>query len=94
MRSYLLTFDTGQVSRDRWIETIDGLPQIVNWHAFFEGAVVLVSNESAKELGNLIRDRLPRARFVVSELQRGRKDGWLPKSVWDIINHPTSVDAV
>lgn len=86
--AYLLTFDTTQLSRDKLVARIDRLAEIANWYAFLPAGVILISRLSASELSDLLRESLPDLRFLVAKLEKGKRQGWLPKSAWQFINDP------
>jgi len=88
VKVYLLVFDTSQATRDEVIKRIDRLQPVVNWQAFFENAICLVSDEEARSLSRLIRADFPKLRFLLSEVDPQSKAGWLPKSIWDFLNNP------
>jgi hypothetical protein len=73
------------------IDTIDSIESIVNWSAFLPSGICLVSSASAKEVARDIRRALPNTRFLVVEIEPGKKNGWLPKNVWRFINEPKPV---
>jgi hypothetical protein len=92
--AFLLTFDTTQTSRKDVIEVIDSLSEIVNWYAFLPASLCLVSRLSAADLSRVIRSRLPDLRFIVVQLGKGQRQGWLPRSAWDFINDPRPAEKV
>ena len=91
MRSFLLTFDTEKITRTELINVIDRIKGIENWYAFFEGSIVVASPLGAKEISKLIRKQLPDTPFLLAEVQREGRGGWLPRSVWSFINDPKPV---
>ena len=88
MRSYLLVFNGDQVSRKTVIAHLDSLKVILNWMAFFDNAICVVSEVDAASLSESIHTVLPEIQFIVTELESGKKKGWLPKTVWKFMNHP------
>ena len=94
MKSYLLVFEPSQVGQKHWIDIVDGISTIENWHSVFEGAMVLISDADAKEITRAIQDELSNTRFLVTELRTGSKGGWLPRSIWQFINNPRPVGAI
>lgn len=92
MRSYLLAFDPNATSRDTIVSCIDAVPEIHNWMLFFDNAACIVSDSSPRELASLIRERLPKAHFILTAMEPGTRAGWLRKSVWDFIRNPTMVE--
>jgi hypothetical protein len=91
LKVHLLTFDDTKVSRDAVITKIDRIEAIVNWSAFLPGGICLVSSLPAKELAKEIRKEMPGTHFLVAELDRGRRNGWLPRDVWAFMNDPKAI---
>ena len=83
--AFLLTFDTTQISRDALLQGIDNIDEIANWYAFLPASVCLVSKLTASDLSRLIKLRFRELRFLVVKLERGQRQGWLPRSVWDFM---------
>jgi len=92
--AFLVTFDTTQMSREALIQAIDEIPEIVNWYAFLPAAVCVVSELSTFELSRAIRMRLPDLRFILVRMEKGERQGWLPKSAWQFIRNPRPADSV
>jgi len=88
LRSYLFVFNGDQVSRKSVISKLDSLPEVVNWMAFFDNAICIVSEIDAIQLSEVLRASLPGIQFIVTELEPGKKKGWLPKAVWNFMNDP------
>jgi hypothetical protein len=91
---FLVTFDTTQMSRERLVDAIDRIPEIVNWYAFLPAAVYLVSELSTSDLSRVIRSRLPGLRHILVRLEKDQRQGWLPKSAWQFINNPRPAEKV
>ena len=88
LRNFLLVFNGSQINRRAVTTRIDSVAAIANWMAFFENAICLVSASSARELSDRLREVLPDVQFILTELETGRRNGWLPKSVWSFMRHP------
>jgi hypothetical protein len=69
---------------------LDSISAIVNWIAFFDNTLCLVSSSSARELSDMIRETIPDVQFVITELEPGRRNGWLPRSVWSFLRSPSA----
>lgn len=93
MKSYLFVFNKEQATRRFITSRLDSLDEVVNWMAFFPNAVSIVSDVDAAELSRVIRRAIPNVQFIVVALEKGNKNGWLPKSIWEFVNHPSRVDA-
>ncbi len=94
MKAHLLVFDGSQITRDLIVEKIDHMPVIENWYAFFDNTICVASEEEARDLSRLLHAELPKLRFVITEIQRSNKGGWLPQSIWTFLNHPQPADTV
>ena len=81
MREYLLIFDDAQRDRGAVTKALDRIDGVRDWVAFFDNAVYLASEDSAKDLSRAIHARLPGLRFVITDA--GRRSGFLPRSLWD-----------
>jgi len=88
MKAYLLVFDSRQFGRKLVTQRLDKMPSIVNWYAFFENVLCLASEDDAKEVSSLVREAFPDLRFLVTEVDPGKKGGWLPRSIWEFLNEP------
>ena len=93
MKAYLLVFDRSQVSRDTMTDVIDRIRDIENWYAFFDNAICVASGNDARSLAQQIRAELPKQRFIITEIEAGKKAGWLPKAIWTFLNRPQPVAA-
>ena len=93
MNAYLLVFDDSQVAREVITKKLDKIPAIQNWFAFLNNTVSLVSIKDASSISDLVRDAFPELRFIVVEIDREKKGGFLPKSVWRFINKPSPAES-
>jgi len=93
VKAHLLVFDDSQASRQSMIDVIDNIEDIENWYAFFDNVFCLASERDAHSLSSLIRAEMPKQRFIVTEVEPGKKGGWLPKSIWAFLKRPEPVDA-
>ena len=92
MKAYLLVFDRSQIPRSIMADTIDR-SDIENWNAFFENAICFASKKDAHSLSQQIRAEIPEQRFIITEVEAGKKAGWLPRSIWAFLNRPAPVGA-
>ena len=88
MRAFLLAFNDSLVPRQMMQNSLDKVPEILNWLAILQGGIFLTSDSSAQQLSQRIREQYPYLHFVVAELPRGFNDGFLPQVGWDFINDP------
>ena len=93
MKSHLFVFNGDQATRRIVTSRLDSLNEVVNWMAFFHNTFCIVSDIDSADLSRLIRRAIPDVQFIVVTLEKGNKNGWLPKSVWEFVNHPNRVDA-
>ena len=93
MKSYLLVYNGTQATRRSVTARIDSMDAIANWIAFFENALCLVSELNVGELTEKIHVAIPDVQFVITPLDKAKKNGWLPKSVWNFMNLPSPVEA-
>lgn len=93
MKAYLLVFDDTQVVRKVITGKLDKLPEVQNWLAFLNNMICLVSDQPARALSRLLREAFPELRFIVVEIDRGKKGGFLPRSVWEFIDDPSPAES-
>jgi hypothetical protein len=93
MKSYLLVFNEKQASRGWVKDHIDSIDGIDDWITFFDNTFCFISELSVTELSKRIRAAIPDVQFIVTTLDGGKRNGWLPKSVWTFMNRQTSVPA-
>jgi hypothetical protein len=89
--SYLFVYNDDLGSADDLKAYADIRPEIVNWKRRFAklpNSMLLVSPEDAGTLSNIIRERFPDGSFIIVQVNDVDKNGWLPKSMWDLINNP------
>ena len=86
--AYLFTADTTQQNFRLLLDTIDTVRAVRNWMRMLPGAAVLVSELDVDDLHTELKLALPEQRYLLVELERGNKNGWLPRKVWDFMNQP------
>jgi hypothetical protein len=91
MRVHLLTFNDAEVSRDEVLEAINRVSSVKNWIAFLPASICLASELPAQSLAREIRQLMPTVHFLLVEIDQTKKNGWLPRQVWDFINRPQAV---
>lgn len=88
---YLLVFTP---SLFLWRKTVtdflDTRSEVLSWYAAFSNGILIISQHSAQDLGELFRQRFPGVLFIITLIPAGYSDGWLPQQAWDFINNPTS----
>ena len=85
MNKYLLVFDPVDQGIDAMLDFVDGLPDVTDWHASLNSAVVLVTSADTKSLTERVRDRFPEIRFVVTAIDPVTSNGILPRATWDFL---------
>lgn len=90
MKTYLLTFNHEIVPRQVVLDYLDTRREILNWYAFLQGSIFLVSRSSVLELETLFVSKFPNVFFAVAEVSRMKSGGWLPKLAWEFIGQPKS----
>ena len=93
MKSYLFVFNGDQAIRQSVTARLDSIEAITNWVAFFDNTLCIISELNATELSEQIRAAIPNVQFIVTTLDKGKRNGWLPKSVWNFVNRSASADA-
>ena len=59
---------------------------VVTWAQPLPNAAVLVSNLDVQDLAAVFRRRLGETWFLITELNAGTVDGFLPANLWSFIN--------
>lgn len=90
VKSFILAFNDEQITRPDLTNLIDSMEEIVNWSAFFPGAIVVVSELGVKEICDAINQKREK-KFQYLLIEPKGKNGWLPKDVWTFINIPRPV---
>ncbi len=70
---------------------LDMRPEVLHWFMVFgANAVILVSRADAYTLANVIHEGLPDFRFILTEIDPLKTNGWINQEVWNFINNPKS----
>lgn len=91
LRSFLLVGDTTQKPFRALLDSIDGVGAVENWYKILPDAAVLVSRLDVDTLHSELKQVMPKQRYILVELERGKKNGWLPRKAWDFMNSPETV---
>ena len=87
MKAYLLTYS--QTCIPIHVHRIlNDTKAIETWVAPFMYAAVLISKLDVHDLSAVLRSRIPDVWFVVTELNAGAVQGWLPADFWEYVNNP------
>ena len=86
LKAFLFSFDDSQVTREEIINLIDDIDIVVNWLAFLPGSIVIISENTPRQISSLIRKhRKTSFRFIITQMEN--RSGWLPKSNWEFIKN-------
>jgi len=90
LKPFLLVFDNSQLMRQAILDYLDTRSDVKNWFAFLPTSIVIISDQTAYKLAEIIRQKFPDVLFIISEIPVGSNDGWLDGRVWSFINNPVS----
>jgi len=90
LKPYLLSVDGIVMRRNDVLDYLDTLPEVLNWYAIMRDSIFIISEYNATQLREALHLRFPYSFFIITELQAGMYDGWLPKKNWDFIARPHS----
>jgi hypothetical protein len=88
MKIFLLTFNA--LDRKSILDFLDLQPAVLNWFAINWQAILIVSESDATALSTIIHTQFPNMLFIITEIERGKTNGWMGNVVWDFINLPKS----
>lgn len=87
MRVFLLTFNG---ERKFFLDFLDTRPEILNWFAVLDQAIVVVSRSDVATLSHVLHDGLPSYFFIFAEIDITRVNGWMNMEAWEFIKVPKS----
>ena len=85
MNTYLIAFDPSVEGHEALIDFLDSIPQIENWHTSMLSTVVVTSSLDASELTEMLRNRFPGTRFLITGIEADTTNGVLPRATWDFL---------
>src|SRR5512132_2511243 len=88
MKIFLLTLNA--LDRKSILNFLDLQPAVLNWFAINWQAILIVSESDATALSTIIHTQFPNMLFIITEIERGKTNGWMGNVVWDFINLPKS----
>jgi len=89
MKAFLLVYDSSKISRDLVARRLNKIPEITEWYGLFDNTFCMASDKDARWLAECCREQvIPDVRFMITEVEREKKGGWLPKIIWRFLNHP------
>lgn len=86
MNPYLFAY-SGLCSDEAAQDILNGTNAVITWVRPFPHAAILLSDLSLVDLSAVLHRRLGDTWFLVSSLGTNMADGWLPKELWNYVNH-------
>ena len=91
MKPYLLVVSSAFGTRESVCDWLDTRAEIVNWiRPVMQNLIIITSNKTAFEIGEIVRQRYPGNHFLVAEIASATTDGWMSKVAWEHIHNPNS----
>ena len=87
MKSYLLSHSEACAPEDVR-QVLNDTRAVETWVTPFPYAAILISQLDVRDLAAVIRERLPGVWLMVTELNSGAVQGWLPADLWEYVNDP------
>ena len=88
MKSYLLSH--GEACTPEHVQRVlNDTRAVETWVTPFPYAAILISRLDVRDLAAVIRERLPGVWLMVTELNGGAVQGWLPADLWEYVNDPS-----
>lgn len=87
---YLMVFNDKLATRKEVQDFLDTLPEVTYWYACLPSSVFFTATVGAGDISKKVREVLSKdegARFFITEVPAD-KQGWMPKNVWRLVNHP------
>lgn len=81
---YVFIYNNDFGDREAVKELLNNITAVRNWRYDLPNAFYLDSEETADNLANLIIEKKPNVRFLLTEVSRNMQ-GWLPKETWDFL---------
>lgn len=89
MKKYIFIYSNTLGTLTEVTELLDSMSEISEWRTDIPNSFILKSDLEAKQLANIIIEKKPNARFLISEITENRQ-GWLPKESWNFIKDKDS----
>ena len=87
MKSYLLNHSEA-CTPEHVQQVLNDTRAVETWVTPFPYAAILISRLDVRDLAAVIRERLPKVWLMVTELNGGAVQGWLPGDLWEYVNDP------
>ena len=88
MKTYIFSFNVGQIDPEIIRLRLNNAPEISDWLVMTGGLAIIKSRFDVSELAGRIRSSFPGMQFLMSEVNPTSCDGWVPQAVWDFVNQP------
>ena len=88
MKSYLLSHSEA-CTPEHVQRVLNDTRAVETWVTPFPYAAILISRLDVRDLAAVIRERLPGVWLMVTELNGGAVQGWLPADLWEYVNDPS-----
>lgn len=91
-RAYLFAYSIKLGTRDEIKACLNTIPQVKYWRSDIAHAFYIISEENAETLAKLIREQIPKGRFIITEISDHNRYGWLSKESWHLIQKKQPMD--
>lgn len=85
-KAYLFVYSNDLGTRETVKNAVDSIKDILLWRYDLPNTFYIISESSANEISERIREKLGDKRFIITEISTN-KQGWLPRKSWDLINN-------
>jgi len=89
-KAYLLIFDPLVGSQEQVRDAINAMPEVVNWRFDMPFTIYFISEEPARNLSLIFRQKMHRGRFLILEVTNN-KQGYMLKETWDFLNSKRAI---
>jgi hypothetical protein len=84
--AYLLVYNDALGSREDVKRCLNGMKEVITWRFDIPHSFYIISEADARTLGESIRERIGKGRFLIAEITQN-KYGWLPPETWYLLNN-------
>lgn len=85
--TYIFVYSNSFGDREAVKSILNSIPAVQNWRYDLPNTFYIVSDKTANELATLIMAKRPNKRFIIAEISKGNRQGWLPKDTWNFLNN-------
>ena len=83
-KAYLFVYNDDVGTRDEVKKTLSEMPEITHWRYDMPNCFYVISEASAKQLAEHLRQLKPNGMFIFTEMA-GNEYGWLTSESWYLI---------